>query len=176
MNKEIIVAKIGKSIGLKGHLKLHISSDFPEQFKKNSQFITNKNILLHIKEFNKMQQTVLFENYEDINKSKILINQELYVDMQSTQDNCILDKNQFFWFDIIDCNVFENNIILGKVKDIHRYPLNDYLEIVTHTDLLTKDLAKTFLIPYTMNDYILDVDIKNKNIKTINCLDILYNS
>ncbi len=176
MKKEIFVAKIGKSIGLKGHLKLHISSDFPEQFKKGSTFITNKNILLSIKEFNKTQQSVLFDNYDDINQSKILINQELYVDAQNTKDNCTLNKDQFFWFDIANCIVVENNMILGKVKEVHRYPLNDYLEITTNIDLLDKNLPKTFLIPYVMNDYILQVDIKNKHITTNNCLDILYNS
>ncbi len=176
MNKEIFVAKIGKCIGLKGHLKLHISSDFPEQFKKNSQFITNKNILLSIKEFNSIHNTVLFNDYNDINKSKILINQELYVDIQNTKDNCTLAENQFFWFDMISCVIYENNIILGKVKEVHRYPLNDYLEIITDSSLISKELAKTFLIPYIIDDYILNVDIKNKCIETNNCLDILHNS
>ena len=31
---KIYIAKLGKTVGLKGQQKLHIDSDFPEQFKK----------------------------------------------------------------------------------------------------------------------------------------------
>ena len=33
MNK-VYVAKLGKAVGLQGHLRLFIDSDFPMQFKK----------------------------------------------------------------------------------------------------------------------------------------------
>lgn len=52
MNDKIYVAKLGKAVGLKGHLRLFIDSDFPEQFKKGSEFITNKKTTLVVKEYN----------------------------------------------------------------------------------------------------------------------------
>lgn len=45
MKDKIYVAKLGKTVGLKGDLKLFIDSDFPEQFKKMPY-------LLQIKTFN----------------------------------------------------------------------------------------------------------------------------
>ncbi|NPA50162.1 MAG: ribosome maturation factor RimM, partial [Epsilonproteobacteria bacterium] len=43
MNKDkILVAQIGRSVGLKGYLKLNIFSDFPEQFKKNRVLDTTR--------------------------------------------------------------------------------------------------------------------------------------
>ena len=33
-SNDIFVAKLGKAVGLQGHLRLFIDSDFPEQFKK----------------------------------------------------------------------------------------------------------------------------------------------
>ena len=42
------VAKIGKTIGLKGALKLHDKSDFPKQFKKGANFFLGTGEILEI--------------------------------------------------------------------------------------------------------------------------------
>ena len=85
-------------------------------------------------------------------------------------------KNEFFWFDLISCEVFENNLKLGIVKEIHRYPLNDYLEIITDSELVKKALPKNFLIPHIFDKFILNIDIENKRIDVINSFNILENS
>ena len=85
-------------------------------------------------------------------------------------------KNEFFWFDLISCEVFENNLKLGIVKEIHRYPLNDYLEIITDSELVKKALPKNFLIPHIFDKFILNINIENKRIDVINSFDILENS
>jgi 16S rRNA processing protein RimM len=51
MNK-VYVAKLGKAVGLQGHLRLFIDSDFPEQFKKGAVFTTNRNLTLKVLEYN----------------------------------------------------------------------------------------------------------------------------
>lgn len=176
-NSNIYVAKLGKAVGLKGHLRLFIDSDFPEQFKKGAVFTTNKKLTLKVQEYLPSRDLVKFENYDDMDVSKKLTNQLLYSSVEETKDNCDLEENQFFWFDIIDCKVYENETFLGLVTDIHRYPTDDYLEVKTDKNLVEeKSLAKTFLIPYNTENYILNVDIENKEIKTKNCFDILENS
>ena len=85
-------------------------------------------------------------------------------------------KNEFFWFDLISCEVFENNLKLGIVKEIHRYPLNDYLEIITDSELVKKALPKNFLIPHIFDKFFLNIAIVNKKIVVINSFDILQNS
>ena len=176
MNSNIYVAKLGKTVGLKGHLKLHLDSDFPEQFKKDAIFITNRKVKLKVVEYNSNRDIVLFENYEDIDLAKKLINQELFASTQQTRENCDLDKNEFFWFDLIDCKVYENDLLLGQVKDIHRYPISDYLEITTSSLLVEKELPKTFLLPHLFEQYILSVDIDKKEIKVKDAYAILENS
>lgn len=176
MSNKIYVAKLGKTVGLKGHLRLFIDSDFPEQFKKGATFTTNKKLELTVQEYNFSRELIKFENYDDVDISKKLTNQQLYVSKEKTKDNCKLEKNEFFWFEIIDCEVFENDTLLGIVKDIHRYPLDDYLEVKTSDNLIKKELPKTFLIPYNVEQYIVNVDIDNKKITTKNCYDILENS
>ena len=176
MNNKIYVAKLGKAVGLKGHLRLFIDSDFPEQFKKDATFTTNRKLQLIVDEYNPSREIIKFKNFDDVDEAKKLTNQELYVSKEDTINNCELDKNEFFWFDIIDCKVIENNQLLGKVKDIHRYPLDDYLEINTDKELIEKKLPKSFLIPYNIENYIVKVDIDKKTIETKNCFDILENS
>ena len=147
-NSNVYVAKLGKAVGLQGHLRLFIDSDFPEQFKKGAVFTTNRNLQLKVLEYNSSRELVKFENYEDVDTAKKLTNQELYSTIEQTKENCKLGKNEFFWFDLISCEVFENDLKLGKVKEIQRYPLNDYLEITTDIELVNKGYPKVFLIPH----------------------------
>ncbi len=175
-SNNIYVAKLGKAVGLQGHLRLFIDSDFPEQFKKGAVFSTNRNLQLKILEYNASRELVKFENYEDIDSAKKLTNQELYSTIEQTKENCKLAKNEFFWFDLISCNVFENDIKLGTVKEVHRYPLNDYLEIITDIKLVNKGFPKVFLIPHIFDKFILNIDIENKIIRVNNSFDILENS
>lgn len=172
---EIYVAKLGKSVGLKGEMKIFIDSDFPEQFKSGATFTTNKKIKLTVKSFNQNRETICFEEIKDIDEAKKLTNQELFSSIERTKESCTLNKNQYFWFDIITCKIYEDDILLGKVLDIHRYPISDYLEIETDNSLVKDGLPKVFLLPYEDN-YILNVDIESKTITVKDAKAILENS
>ena len=176
MNDEIFVAKLGKAVGLQGHLRLFMDTDFPEQFKKGAVFKTNKKLELKVAEYNSSRELIKFENFDDLETSKILTNQELYSTIEKTKENCKLKKNEFFWFDLISCNVYENDLLLGKVKEIQRYPLNDYLEIQTTDELIEKGHPKVFLIPHIFDKYVLNIDINNIKIQVKDSLIILENS
>lgn len=117
-NSNIYVAKLGKTVGLQGHLRLFIDSDFPEQFKKGATFTTNRNLQLKVSEYNASREVVKFEGYEDVDLAKVLTNQELYSTIEQTKQYCKLAKNEFFWFDLISCTVFENDLKLGIVKEV----------------------------------------------------------
>lgn len=176
MNSDIYVAKLGKAVGLQGHLRLFIDSDFPEQFKKGATFKTNRNLNLKVLEYNPSRELIKFENYEDVDTAKKLTNQELYSSLEQTKESCKLGKNEFFWFDLISCEIFENDLKLGIVKELHRYPLNDYLEILTDEELVKKGLPKVFLLPHIFDKYIKDINVDKKVITVINAFEILENS
>ena len=175
-SNDIFVAKLGKAVGLQGHLRLFIDSDFPEQFKKGAIFRTNKKLELKVVEYNSSRELIKFENFNDIDTAKKLTNQELFSSIEQTKENCKLKKNEFFWFDLISCNVYENDLLLGKVKEIQRYPLNDYLEVITDEELVKKGLPKIFLIPHIFDKYVLNVNINDKKIEVKDSLVILENS
>lgn len=175
-SNDIFVAKLGKAVGLQGHLRLFIDSDFPEQFKKGVVFKTNKNLELKVSEYNPSRELIKFENFNDVDTAKKLTNQELFSSIEQTKEFCKLNKNEFFWFDLISCKVYEKDLELGCVKDIQRYPLNDYLEIETSAELVKKAYPKVFLIPHIFDKYILKVDITNKRIEVSDSFVILENS
>jgi 16S rRNA processing protein RimM len=170
--KKVYVAKIGKTVGLKGFSKLYIDSDFPEQFKKGSRFFTDKNKELIVESYNQKNETVKFEGVESVEEAKKLTNRLLYSSQEDTKQNCQLGQKQYFWFDIINCEIVEDNEILGVVEDIQRLPLSDYLSVATTNELVQEDLAKSFMIPY-LDQYILDVDIASKTITVKGAKDIL---
>jgi 16S rRNA processing protein RimM len=172
----IFVAKLGKAVGLQGQLRLFMDTDFPEQFKKGAVFKTNKKLELKVAEYNSTRELIKFENFDDLETAKKLTNQELFSTIEQTKENCKLKKNEFFWFDLISCKVFEKGLELGSVKEIQRYPLNDYLEIETSSELVEKGHPKVFLIPHIFNKYVLNVDINNKKIEVKDSLIILENS
>jgi 16S rRNA processing protein RimM len=172
--EKIYVAKLGKTIGLKGQMKIYIESDFPEQFKKGATFTTNKKQTLTIESYNSKSDTVKFVDIDNIDVAKKYINSTLFTTYEESKENCELDEKQFFWFDIVGCSIYENEKLLGVVTDINRYPTDDYLMIETDKTLLEADekTAKSFLVPYHDN-YIIDVNIDSKTINVKNAIDIL---
>ncbi len=172
--EKIYVAKLGKSIGLKGQMKIYIESDFPEQFKKGASFITSKNKTLTVEFINNTYDTVKFLGIDTIDDAKVFINSLLYTTKEESKKNCKLEKKQFFWFEIEGCSIFENGVLLGKVIEINRYPTDDYMTVETEKSIISQDpkTAKNFLLPYNDN-YIIDTNIENKTIHIKHGFDIL---
>lgn len=172
--EKIYVAKLGKTVGLKGQMKIYIESDFPEQFKKGATFTTNKKQTLEIESYNSKSDTVKFIGIDNIDDAKKYINSTLFTTYEASKENCELKEKQFFWFDVVGCSIYEDGKLLGVVTDINRYPTDDYLLIKTDKSLLELDekTAKSFLVPYHDN-FIIDVDIETKTINVKNAVDIL---
>lgn len=172
MENRIYVAKLGRTVGLNGTMKIYIDSDFPEQFKKGTNLFTDKNRQLTIQSFNPANTTIQFKEITSVEDAKKLTNRTLFVSKEETKEQCNLEENQYFWFDIVDCELYENDENLGKVLEIQRLPLADYLLVQTSQNLQRQNYSKQFLIPY-QDPYIQNVDIEHKKIIVTNCKDIL---
>lgn len=169
------IAQIGKSVGLRGFLKLHLHTDFPEQFKKNSLFYLSNKEELVIEEYNRQRGIVKFAGFNDKESASALTNQFLYTTFKQSQENCSLSEGEFFWFDLMDALVLENETLLGKVTDIQRFDPNDFLIVQTDQKLLDMSLPKQFLIPY-IERFIIKFDKENKTVYTKDALELLKNS
>lgn len=166
------VARIGKTVGLKGGLKLHFLNDFPEVFCKNAIFETKNRGKLEVLVFDKQRELITFKEYLSIDDAKQLTNTTLYMTKEQTKEHCKLEEDEFFWFDIIGCDVYEDTTLLGKVDEIERIATFDYLCIKVSSLMTQKGFSKSFLIPYVKR-YINSVDIEKKSIKVSGGLELL---
>ena len=176
MNSDIVeVATIGRCVGLKGYLKLHNKSDFPEQFKKGATFFDKNNDQLVIKDYNRQKELVLFENFDDLDLAKTLVNRTIYTTKELTRKKCKLKKDEFFQFDIIGLKVIESGENLGIVEDIQDNFANSLLYIKTDEKLIMSGNPKNFYIPY-LEHFIISVNLDNEEILVKGARDILENS
>lgn len=171
----LYVAQIGKSVGLNGDLRLHIESDFIEQFKKDAIFFDKNYNKYHIQNYNPNRKIVKFKDISTIELAQKLTNIELYTSLEETIQNCKLRDEEYFYFDIVGCKIIEHDITLGTVSKIDRFCNSDFLLIQTDKHLVSSNLAHTFLVPYEKH-YIKTTDINTKIITVEHSLDILEQS
>jgi len=172
----IEVAQIGRLVGLKGELKLHLQCDFPEQFQKGRKFKTQKGEELEVFSFNPSRELISFVGYQSREEAAKLVNTFLLTTQENSIHECALKEGEFFWFDLIDARVIdEDGTVLGAVDEIERIAATDYLVIKTDETLVKKGLAKTFYLPY-IERYIITFDKAKKEVLSKDGLGILENS
>jgi len=166
------IATVGKAVGLKGDMKFHDKSDFPEQFVKGASFLINEKESITLSEVNHKRGLIKIVGCTSPEDAKKYINKEIFTTHEETRKNCHLDEGQYFWFDVVGCNVFEDGKCLGIVDEVERIGATNYLSLKTDTSLVADGLVKTFLIPF-QEPFILNTDIEKKVINASGAMDIL---
>ncbi len=169
------IATLGRTVGLGGDVKLHIKTDFPEQFVPNATFTTDKKQTIRLIDVNDQRGTVRIEGFQSLESAKRLTNARLYTTQEATREQCVLDEDEFFWFDVIGCKVYESGQCLGVVQEIERISIHDYLSVRTDDALVAQGESKDFLIPYH-EPFLVNTDIVQKRIDVEGALDILQAS
>jgi len=169
--QKFFIAQVGKTHGLHGDLKLHLHTDFPEQFQIGNSFDSSSG-RLEISRINLDRGIVAFRGYDGVDYAKKLTNTKIYASLKETKERCQLKDNEHFWFELEGCDIIENGELLGKVAEIQRLADVDYLFIQTDKVLLDNELPKSFLIPNILR-YIVSVDIDSKTITVIDAKEIL---
>ncbi|MFK5937557.1 MAG: ribosome maturation factor RimM [Sulfurimonas sp.] len=171
-NKLLHIATIGKTVGIKGDMKFHIKCDFPEQFKKNSSFLINKKDKITLTDVNLDRGLVKINGLQNLEDCKKFTNAKLYTSYEQTREDCHLEDGENFWFDIEDCKVYENDVLLGVVHEVERLTVNDYLSIKTDDKLVNQGLSKSFLVPF-ISPFKVSIDVENQIIIVSGAMDIL---
>ena len=153
-------------------MKFHDKSDFPEQFKVGSTFLINKKDTITLSDVNLERGLVKINNLSNPQDCKKFVNAKLYTTYEETRKTCHLEKGEYFFFDLEDCEVYEDGKLLGVVKEIDRIAITNYLSIVTDESLVEKGLPKSFLVPF-VEPFKVDVDIDKKIITLRGAMDIL---
>ena len=166
------IATIGKTVGIKGDMKFHIKCDFPEQFHNGATFFTNLKKEITLDDVNLERGIIKIAGIDTIEDAKKYINAKLFTTREETRKNCHLDEGEYFWFDLEDCEVFEDGKRLGKVYDVERIAVTNYLNIKTDEKLIEHGSAKSFLVPFA-EPFKVSVDIDKKIITLSGAMDIL---
>jgi len=172
-NPELLhVATLGKTVGLKGELKLHLQTDFPEQFKTGSRFSLENGKEIVLVKYNSERGLVQIEGINTPEDAKALTNARLFTTKEATREMCNLTDGEFFWFDVIGLKVIENGMELGVVEEIERIGSQDYLLVKTAESLTAKGYVQNFLIPY-IDHFIIQTDTDSRLITVNGGLDLL---
>ena len=165
------VAKLGKAVGIYGEMKFHLKTDFPEQFTPGLSFNTKRGELV-IESYNPERDLIKFKGYNSAEDAKKLTNLDLFVSEEQTRSSIALEEGQFFWFDLVNLEVYEGSMLLGTVAEVERLGVTDYLKLDTDKSLVAKKMPNSFLIPY-LDNFVLEVDTATKVIKVQGGYDIL---
>lgn len=166
------IATIGKTVGLHGDLKFYDKSDFPEQFYKGASFFTNLKKDITLASVNLEKGLIRIEGIHNPEEAKRYTNAKLFTTREATRKNCHLEEGEHFWFDIEDCEVYEDGRLLGVVYEVERITNSNYLNVITDETLVKAGYAKKFLIPY-FKPFVISTDVEKKIIATDGAMDIL---
>lgn len=163
--ERVIIGTIVNTHGIKGELKVKSSTDFiEERFKKgNIVYIDNHGSTLEMKvktmRIHKGLVLVSFEDNLDIN----LVEKYKGCLLYALKDTNLLDEGEFYVSDLVDCEVFDQDKLIGKVIDVQLYD---------HHDVLVVQGKKKILIPY-VEAFVKNEDIDNKRID-VNLIEGFY--
>lgn len=169
--KLLQVAKIGRLVGIRGGLKLHIVSDFPHIFAPKALFHTKSDSVkeLRIQHFDAIKNLVIFEGFTSREVAAKLVNLDLYSTLEESRQMCKLRENEYLWEEIIGVSVQEEGENLGVICQIERIGTLDYLIVDTHQALVEQGMPRSFLIP-NIDQYVIELSpqgIHTRNAKSL---------
>ena len=163
MNDFIYVGKIVGTHGIKGELKILSDEDLVDIIFAvgRNLYVGNdykkEQILTH--RVHKNYNLVTLKGYEDINLINDFINRLVYVNISEIK----LKDNQYLYYQLLGCKIVENNNNYGEVLWIEKGKKTNYLKV---------KYDKDYLIPI-IDEYIKNIDIKNKIIYTKNVENLI---
>ncbi len=165
MAEYFLIAKIQSAYGKEGFVRIFSYSDFPERFYDLHKvyidfFGDKKEFYIEKVEKRKDSFIIKFKNFSEENDLEVLIGKEIFVDEKGLVK---LPSQQYFIHDIIDSLVFQNNTLIGKIKDVLSFPANDVYIIDSNGKEILIPAIKEFIEKFEISEKKLilkkDVDI-----------------
>lgn len=155
------VGKIVNTHGLRGEVRIISTTDFAtERYKKNQELVILDNgkiidrVTVSAHRKHKNFDILLFTNYNTINDVEKYKGMTLAVSEDYLSE---LETDEFYYHEIIGLNVYQNNQLIGKIKEILDLGSNDVW-------VVQRMNQKDVLIPY-IKDFVLLVDVKNNRVE-----------
>lgn len=164
--EQVIIGTIVNTHGIKGELKVKISTDFIEERFANGNILyidyqgCKEAMTVQSYRIHKGHVLVTFKGFQDINLVEKYKGCLLFAD----KDLDLLNDDEYYVGDLIGCEVFNHGILIGKVKDVQLYE---------HHDILVVEGKEKIMIPY-VEAFVKEVDIENQCIK-VELIEGFYN-
>ena len=149
----LVVAKLGKTIGLDGKFLIHSFFSVPHEITNFKNFLLNDEKEISIV-FDKNKKKIVgkiigINSTEDVHK---YIGKLLYLKKEFLPK---LKKNQFYFEDLVNMEVLIQKKVIGSVKNVCCHGAGEYLEI--------KCKEKELLVPFNF-DHIHKISLEKKQI------------
>ena len=120
---QILLGKIVKPQGLKGEVKIHLSTNNLAVFNHlKKMYIGASSAEIETLRLNNNFLYVKFKGIDNVDKAELLRNKEVFVD----KSDFILQEDSYLIDDLIGCSVYdENNNFIGKFVDCEQYGAAD---------------------------------------------------
>ena len=151
------IGTFGKPVGLKGKIKITMHNfEFNKFISKSlSSYLVDEADMFWNFQYLKINKNIFTGKLikcNSINCAEKLNGKKIFIDINILPKN---KKNQFYIFDLINCEVkTSKNILLGNIIDIDNFGAGDLIKI-------KKDNNKSFYIPMN-EDNVAKVDLKKK--------------
>lgn len=155
------VGRIVNTQGLQGELRVLSVTDFAEErFKKGSilalfdskdNFVMDVEVASHRK--HKNFDIVKFKGLYHINDVEKYKEHSLKIAEEKLSD---LDEDEFYYHEIIGLDVYENDVLIGQIKEILQPGANDVW-------VVKRQGKRDLLLPY-IPPVVLKVDVANKRV------------
>ena len=160
MNEMIFIGKSTSTFGIKGELKVRSDFNYLDKAYKIGNVILINNIEHKISgvRYHKNHVLLKIDNLENINDVLDYLGYNIYI----KRSDLNLSSNEYLDSDLINSDVINDGINLGKVIDVIR-----------GVNTLIKVSGKViFYIPY-VDEYIINFDLENKKLYTKNCENLI---
>ena len=160
MTKRILLAEITSAHGIKGLVKLRYFGENVADIEAYNPLFTsevgNDQLTLHIKNPIKSGYVAEVDGITDRNKAETLAKTKLYILKDQLPET---DADEFYYDDLIGCEAYEHNTLIGKVIAIEDFGAGSLLEI-------RPSGQPTFYLPFK-EEFVPKVDISNKCIEIV---------
>ena len=161
----ILLGKIVNTFGIRGELKVQYTTDFVEErFKKGSiVYVGDDKLAFEVKshKLHKGFLLVLFKDNEDINLVEKYKNMFIY---KAKEDVKPLKKGEYYFSDLMDLNVYVDDVLIGKIINVEEGISSNYIRILHG--------QKESLVPF-LPVFVKKVDLDNKRIDINNIEGLL---
>ena len=151
--KYIVVAKFGKTIGLRGKLLLHSYLSTQSDILNFNKFIINgkEDVLIQLEKKDKKIYAKI-SNIETVEEAKFFTGKLIFLNKKYLPK---LKPNQFYFSELEQMNVLIDKKKVGYVKHVYTHGAGEYLEIKCDNDEL--------LVPFNF-DHIEKINPQKKRI------------